>query len=56
LGSHRKEGGSKRVNNRPSPQNGADITTTLNVDMQDIAEKALKQKLIEIDADLGCVV
>ena len=36
--------------------NGMDVYTTLNVDIQDIAEKALRRKLIEVDADWGCVV
>ncbi len=39
-----------------APENGADITTTLNVDMQDIAEKALRQKITQIDADKGAVI
>lgn len=51
-----KKAGANVLITDQAPKNGADITTTLNVDMQDIAEKALKQKLIEIDADLGCVV
>lgn len=38
------------------PENGADLTTTLSVDMQDIAEKALREKLIQLNAELGCVV
>ncbi|MDA3853423.1 MAG: penicillin-binding protein [Bacteroidales bacterium] len=37
------------------PQNGADLTSTINMNMQDIAEKALRDKLIELDAELGCV-
>ena len=39
-----------------APENGADLTTTLHIDMQDISEKALREKLIQLDADLGCVV
>lgn len=38
------------------PENGADITSTINVDMQDIAEKALREKLMSLHADKGCVV
>jgi len=38
------------------PENGADITSTLNVGMQDVAEKALREKLIQLNADLGCAV
>ncbi|WP_288202412.1 penicillin-binding transpeptidase domain-containing protein [uncultured Porphyromonas sp.] len=36
--------------------NGMDVYTTLNVDIQDIAEKALRRKLVEVDANWGCVV
>lgn len=36
--------------------NGMDIYTTLNVDIQDIAEKALRKKLVEVNADWGCAV
>lgn len=38
------------------PVNGADIVTTLNVDFQDIAERALLSELKEIDGDVGVVV
>ena len=38
------------------PINGVDIITTIDVDIQDIAEKALKKRLIEFNAELGCVV
>ncbi len=37
------------------PENGADITSTLNIDMQDIAEKALRDRLVQLNAELGCV-
>lgn len=37
-------------------ENGADIISTINVDMQDIAEKALREKLMELKAEKGCVV
>lgn len=38
------------------PQDGLDITTTLDIEMQDIAERALVDKLVEIDAVAGCVL
>ncbi|MDR0972823.1 MAG: transpeptidase family protein [Prevotellaceae bacterium] len=39
-----------------APTRGKDIITTLDVDMQDICEKILTDKLVEIDADEGVVV
>jgi len=36
--------------------NGDDIVTTINVQMQDIAEKALEEKLIEINGDVGVAI
>lgn len=38
------------------PVDGIDIKTTLNVDYQDIAEKALYAKLAEIGAESGCAI
>ena len=38
------------------PSAGNNISTTINVDMQDVAEKSLQNALIENDADWGCVV
>ena len=38
------------------PQNGFDIVTTINVDLQDVAESALLKALTHNDADYGCVV
>ncbi|MAM05773.1 MAG: cell division protein [Flavobacteriales bacterium] len=38
------------------PDPGHDINTTINIDMQDVAEKALEKALINHDADWGCVV
>ena len=37
-------------------QDGIDIVTTLDADIQDISERALRNKLIEIDAESGCAV
>lgn len=39
-----------------APVNGYDIITTINVDYQDIAEKALRDKLKELEAEWGVVV
>lgn len=38
------------------PQPGCDIYTTLDIDLQDVAEAELLKKLRESDADHGCVV
>ncbi len=38
------------------PKAGNDIVTTINIDMQDVAEKALERTLINEDAEWGCVV
>lgn len=35
---------------------GMDIKTTIDIDMQDIAERALRSKLIETDAESGCAI
>lgn len=37
-------------------QDGCDIITTIDAEIQDISERALKNKLIEIDAESGCAV
>ncbi len=36
--------------------NGKDIITTLNVNMQDICEKALRKQLVQLQAESGCVL
>ena len=38
------------------PSAGNNILTTINVDMQDVAEKSLQNTLVENNADWGCVV
>jgi len=38
------------------PQNGFDVVTTINVNLQDIAESALLRGLVKNDADYGSVV
>ncbi len=42
--------------NEIDPQNGKDIITTLDVNLQDVAEDALMKSLIENKADHGCCV
>jgi len=42
--------------NEIEPQNGKDIITGIDVNMQDIAEDALHRALIKHDADHGCVI
>ena len=39
-----------------APIDGEDIVTTINVQMQDIAEKALHEELKEINADVGVAI
>lgn len=38
------------------PESGVDITSTIDVKIQDIAERALRKKLVEIDAERGCAI
>jgi len=38
------------------PRAGNNVVTTINTDMQDVAEKALENTLLNHDADWGCVV
>ncbi len=42
------------ANKMPKP--GKDVVTTINIDMQDVAEKALEHTLINENAEWGCVV
>lgn len=39
-----------------APQDGSDIIATIDVNMQDMAQRALEKQLIESNADNGCVV
>lgn len=39
-----------------APKDGADIISTLDVNMQDLAQQALKKQLIKSAADFGCVM
>jgi cell division protein FtsI (penicillin-binding protein 3) len=43
-------------NSEISPKEGLDITTTLDVNIQDVAESSLEKHLRRHDADYGCVV
>ena len=38
------------------PVAGADIISTIDVNMQDMAQRALEKQLIESNADNGCVI
>lgn len=38
------------------PEDGIDVVTTLDVDLQDVAERALRRQLAEQHAEWGCVV
>ncbi|MCX6245327.1 MAG: penicillin-binding protein [Bacteroidetes bacterium] len=42
--------------NDVEPQNGDDIITTLDINLQDLAESALRKELIADSADHGCVI
>jgi len=44
------------LENELEPQNGDDIITTIDINIQDVAETALKKELIADSADHGCVV
>ncbi len=44
------------LENQVEPEHGQDVITTLNVEIQDIAETALKRELIADSADHGCVM
>jgi cell division protein FtsI (penicillin-binding protein 3) len=42
--------------NEIEPKNGNDIITTIDVNLQDVAQSALRKKLIEHNADHGCAI
>jgi cell division protein FtsI (penicillin-binding protein 3) len=44
------------IEDQVEPQNGEDIITTLNVNIQDMVESALEKELIRDSADHGCVI
>lgn len=39
-----------------APKDGADIISTIDINMQDVAQRALEKQLIKSDADNGCVI
>lgn len=55
--SHNKKVLSKRINIEDEPAvDGCDLITTLDVNMQDICENALREKMTDLSADVGVVV
>ncbi len=44
------------IENEVEPQNGDDIITTLDINLQDLAESALRKEIIADSADHGCVI
>ncbi len=44
------------VENQVEPQNGQDVITTLDINLQDLAESALRKELILDSADHGCAI
>lgn len=44
------------IENEVEPQNGSDIITTMDINIQDLAESALMKELIADSADHGCVI
>ena len=56
LATVRRLGGTWTTVTMVDPTDGVDIITTIDIDIQDITEKALTDKLKEIDAESGTVV
>ncbi|MBF9255407.1 transpeptidase family protein [Pontibacter sp. 172403-2] len=54
----RMAGGNKPIydGTEVQPQHGYDITTTIDINLQDVAENALYKTLEKTDADHGCVI
>lgn len=44
------------IENLVEPQNGEDIITSIDINLQDLAESALQKELVNDSADHGCVV
>ncbi|MBN2639562.1 MAG: transpeptidase family protein [Bacteroidales bacterium] len=42
--------------NETQPQNGKDVVTTIDVNLQDVAEEALRKQLVKHEAQMGCAV
>lgn len=51
-----KKGGQKIFVNVVDPEDGLDIVSTLDINMQDITEEALEKRLVESDAEWGCAI
>ena len=56
VGTWQKVAGRYHITPEKEPINGMDITTTIDIDMQDIVHNALLDKLTEIDAESGTVI
>ena len=56
VGTWQKVAGRYYVTPEKEPVNGLDITTTIDIDMQDIVHNALLDKLKDIDAESGTVI
>lgn len=54
--SKQKIAGRFRPINLIDPEDGCDVVTTIDVNIQDITESALLNKLVEVEADRGCAV
>ena len=56
----RRTGGSNwmpvDIESQVEPQNGLDIVTTIDIELQDMAEAALRKELVADSADHGCLV
>jgi cell division protein FtsI (penicillin-binding protein 3) len=44
------------VDNQVEPQNGEDVITTIDINMQDLAESALRKEMIVDSAEHGCII
>ncbi|MEG1586578.1 MAG: penicillin-binding transpeptidase domain-containing protein [Bacteroidales bacterium] len=56
IGTRQKIAGRYYTTPEVEPVNGVDITTTIDIDIQDITQTALMEKLLEIDAESGTAV
>ena len=56
IATRQKVGGERISINQIDPIDGIDIVTTINVEMQDIVEQALRRRLTALSADEGCAV
>lgn len=56
IGTRQKIAGRYYTTAEVEPVNGVDITTTIDIDIQDITQTALLEKLREIDAESGTAV